>query len=69
MEVESDCMIQENVTKINQSSGGMDVDSPVKNAQTGAAAATVEETAAGTADAEGAREAAPPVNVEEDRRR
>ena len=62
-------MLIENATKIQEMSGGMDVDSPVKNAQTGAAAATVEETAAGPADAEGAREAAPPVNVEERWRR
>ena len=62
-------MIIDNEKKIQEMSGGMDVDSPVKNAQTGAAAATVEETAAGPADADGAREAAPPVNVEEGWRR
>ena len=62
-------MIIDNGKKIQEMSGGMDVDSPVKNAQTGAAAATVEETAAGPADADGAREAAPPVNVEEGWRR
>ena len=69
MEVGSDGMIIDNEKKIQEMSGGMDVDSPVKNAQTGAAAATVEETAAGPADADGAREAAPPVNVEEGWRR